>query len=157
MYVVGLAAFKSGDPLLSDFRGVPLVDTDVFLKGVDFETLTSGESAESAESVVVFPFNHGIVSLDAKPVVTVTTEPSVFAGKPPPCPDFSLVSEGTAVGKGYLVTIGTPAVPDILRLVFNVMGFQSLSGGTPVRVDYASRIEKRRKLTDGTHAVDESD
>lgn len=146
LYVVGVAAFKAGDPLLSDFRGVPLVDSDAFLKSVEFES----ESVESrTESRAVFPFNHGIVSLDAKPVVTVFTTPSAFAGTPAPCPDFSLVSEGTAVGKGYLVTIGTPEVPDILRLVFNALGFVTLPpGGAPVRVDYSARTEKRRKLVD---------
>jgi hypothetical protein len=90
------------------------------------------------------------VSLGTRPIVTVFTTASAFNGKTVPCPDFSLVSEGGAVGKGYFVTIGTRAMPDILRLVFNVMGCMALPGGAPLRVDYASvtmqRMEKRRKL-----------
>ena len=155
MYVVGAVAYKSGDPMLSDFRGVPLVDSDAFLKSVDFEEV--GGDLEMGEVVmedrVVFPFKHEIVSLGAKPVVTVFTTPSAFIGRPVPCPDFSLVSEGGAVGKGYFVTIGTKAIPDILRLVFNVMGCIAQPGNAPVRVDYAQRMEKRRKLTDGGSPV----
>lgn len=148
MYVVGAVAFKSGDPMLSDFRGVPLVDSDAFLKSVDFEDV-GGEMGEVVmEDRVVFPFKHEIVSLGAKPIVTVFTSASAFVGVPAPCPDFSLVSEGGAVGKGYLVTIGTRAIPDILRLVFNIMGCMAQPGNAPVRVDYTQRMEKRRRLTD---------
>ncbi len=102
------------------------------------------------EDRVVFPFKQEIVSLGTRPFVTVFTTPSAFNGKTAPCPDFSVVSEGAAVGKGYFVTIGTRAMPDILRVVFNVMGCMALPGGAPLRVDYASvamqRMEKRRKL-----------
>ena len=140
--------------MLSDFRGVPLVDSDAFLKSVDFGTISNPvEVLEGIKASVIFPFTQGIVSLNDSPIVTVFTEPSVFTGKPAPCPDFSLVSEGVDVGKGYLVTIGTPDTPDILRLVFNVLGFVAVShGGAAVRTDYASRVEKRRKLLDGSVA-----
>ncbi len=150
--MVGVASYKSGDPMLSDFRGVPLVDSDAFLKSVDFEDVGGDLEAGGVvmEDRVIFPFKHDIVSLGSKPIVTVFTQPSVFPGSAAPCPDFSLASEGVAVGKGYLVTIGTHAMPDILRLVFNVMGCLVLPGGAPVRVDYTSRMEKRRKLMDGS-------
>lgn len=152
MYVVGVVAYKSGDPMLSDFRGVPLVDSNTFLKSVDFEDVGGDLEVGGVvmEDRVVFPFKHEIVSLGTRPIVTVFTTPSAFNGKTAPCPDFSLVSEGAAVGKGYFVTIGTRAMPDILRVVFNVMGCMTLPGGAPLRVDYASvtmqRMEKRRKL-----------
>jgi hypothetical protein len=146
MYVVGVQAYKSGDPMLSDFRGVPLVDVDVFLKSVDFDDLES----VVMEDRVVFPFKHEISSLGARPIVTVFTNPLELTGKQPPCPDFSLVSEVSAVGKGYFVTIGTSEMPDILRTVFNVMGCMLMQGSPPVRMDYASavaaRMEKKRKL-----------
>ena len=153
--MVGVVAYKSGDPMLSDFRGVPLVDSDAFLRSVDFEDVGGDLEVGGVimEDRVVFPFKHEIVSLGAKPIVTVFTTPSAFTGKTVPCPDFSLVSEGGAVGKGYFVTIGTRAMPDILRLVFNVMGCMAVLGGAPVRVDYTSvtmqRMEKRRKLMGG--------
>ncbi len=152
MYVVGVQAYKTGDPMLSDFRGVPLVDVDVFLKSVDFEDIGGDLEVSGVvmEDRVVFPFKHEIVSLGARPIVTVFTVPVEFNGKIAPCPDFSLVSEDSTVSKGYLVTIGTRMIPDILRMVFNVMGCMSMPGGSPVRMDYASmvlkRMQKKRKL-----------
>ena len=156
MYVVGVQAYKSGDPMLSDFRGVPLVDSDVFLKSVDFEDVGGDLEVGGVvmEDRVVFPFKHEIVSLGGRSVVTVFTTPVESVGKPAPCPDFSLISEESTVGKGYLVTIGTKTIPDILRIVFNVKGCMAMPGGSPVRMDYASmmlmRSQKKRKLvTDG--------
>jgi hypothetical protein len=71
-------------------------------------------------------------------------------GLPAPCPDFSLLSEELSVGKGYSIAIGTKEIPDIVTLVFNVMGCMSSAAGTLVRLDYASqtakRLEKKRKL-----------
>ena len=68
LYVVGQQAYKKGDPALSDFRGVPLVDVDGFLKSVDFENV--GEDHELGgcvmEDRVVFPFKHEIVSIGAR-------------------------------------------------------------------------------------------
>jgi hypothetical protein len=152
MYVVGVSAYKNSDPMLSDFRGVPLVDVDTFLESVDFEDGETGGVV--MEDKVVFPFKHDIVSLKAKAVVTVFTSTVVSAGTPAPCPDFALVSEACAVAKGYVVTIGTRAMPDMFRFVFNVMGCSVMPGGTPVRMDYATaaleRSNKRRKtLGDG--------
>ena len=149
LYVVGQQAYKKGDPALSDFRGVPLVDVDAFLKSVDFEN--HGEDRELGACVmddrVVFPFKHEIVSIGARPIATVFTTPVEFVGKSTPCPDFSLISEESSVGKGYLVTIGTHEMPDILRMVFNVKGCTAMPGGSPVRVDYALvRAQRKRKI-----------
>ena len=141
---------KTKDPALGDFRGVPLVDVDLFLKSVDFEK--GEEEMVVMQDKVVFPFKHEIVGFGSgQPYVTVFTKPIVdVPGKPAPCPDFSLLSEDMAVGKGYLVTIGTKEFPDIVRLVFNVMGCMSSAAGTPVRLDYAAlmakRMEKKRRM-----------
>jgi hypothetical protein len=152
MYVVGTQGnySKSKDPALGDFRGVPLVDVDKFLKSVDFES-ADGEEVVMRDRVI-FPFRSEIVGFgDGVPCITVFTKPvlDVF-GKPAPCPDFSLLSEELSVGKGYTVTIGTKEIPDIVKVVFNVMGCMSSAAGTPVRLDYASqtakRLEKKRKL-----------
>lgn len=152
MYVVGMHNnySKTKDPLLGDFRGVPLVDVDQFLKSVDFaddEMVVMGDR-------VMFPFRHEIVGFgsgNSTPCVSVFTKPVVdVSGKSAPCPDFSLLSEEVAVGKGYLVTIGTKEYPDIIRAVFNVMGCMSSAAGTPVRLDYAAmmakRLQKKRRL-----------
>jgi hypothetical protein len=158
LYVVGLQAYKTGDPMLSDFRGVPLVDVDAFLKSVDFEDVGGDLEVGGVvmEDRVIFPFKHEIVSIGAKPIVTVFTNPVEFVGKPPPCPDFSLLSEESSVGKGYLVTVGTRAMPDILRMVFNVKGCMTMPGGSPVRMDYLlMRTQKKRKtMSSGDDAED---
>lgn len=148
---------KSKDPALGDFRGVPLVDVDQFLKCVDFEggvTATDGK--------VVFSFGSEIAGVGENPLVTVLTAPvKDVPGAIAPCPDFSLlVSEGLAVGKGYVVQIGTEELQDIVQVVLNVMGCMSSASGTPVRLDYASltakRLEKKRKtLTVGEGSGDE--
>ena len=163
LYVVGLQAYKTGDPMLSDFRGVPLVDVDAFLKSVDFEDVGGDLEVSGAvmEDRVIFPFKHEIVSIGARPIITVFTTPVEFIGKPAPCPDFSLVSEESSVGKGYLVTIGTRAMPDILRVVFNVKGCMTMPGGSPVRMDYASmmlaRAQKKRKLVGDEDEAEEGE
>ena len=137
---------ESKDPALGDFRGVPVVDVDKFLKSVDFED-SEGEMVVMRDRVV-FPFKSEIVGFgDGVPCITVFTKPvlDVF-GKPAPCPDFSLLSEELSVGKGYTVTIGTKEIPDIVKVIFNVMGCMSSASGNPVRLDYTKRLEKKRKL-----------
>ncbi len=159
MYVVCVSSYKTGDPMLSDFRGVPLVDVDGFLASVDFDREVDPSWVSGDK--IVFPFRHEIVSLESSSVVTVYKEPVVSGGSggsagsgdsagsgislfPVPCPDFSLVSEASPVVKGYLVTIGTKKIPDILRVVLNVMGCTFLPGGAPVRMDYMDRVKRRR-------------
>jgi hypothetical protein len=152
MYVVGVQSgySKTKDPALGDFRGVPMVDVDQFLRSVDFE-------AQEDEMVVmgdrvVFPFKHEIVGFgEARPCVTVYTKPVTdVQGKVAPCPDFSLLSEDLGVSKGYTVTIGTKEFPDIVKVVFNVMGCMASAAGSPVRLDYAAqmakRLQKKRKM-----------
>ena len=169
LYVVGCQAYKSGDPLLSDFKGVPLVDVDVFLNCVDFGSLLDVKLDASSAALledgrvigcdglvvedgqrIVFPFRHDIPSLGSKAFVTVHFPAlSVSTGVSPPCPDFSLLSEDSVVGKGYLVTIGTKIMPDVLRVVLNVLGCSS-SSGLMARMDYvtamAERAAKRRRI-----------
>ena len=152
MYVVSVQGnySKTKDPALGDFRGVPLVDVDQFLKSVDFEA--GEEEMVVMSDRIVFPFKCEVAGLgDAVPYVTVFTKPVLdVLAKPAPCPDFSLLSEELSIGKGYAVTIGTKAAPDIVRMTFNVMGCMSSAVGTPVRLDYAAltakRLEKKRKM-----------
>lgn len=166
MYVVCVSSYKTGDPMLSDFRGVPLVDVDGFLRSVEFGDI--GDIVDVVDVVdtcvkrvitkdaVAFPFKHEIVSLGGSAMVTVFKEPVVISGGPVPCPDFSLVSETSSVARGYLVTIGTKKMPDILRMVLNVMGCTVLPGGAPVRMDYSNmdRVKRRRLCNCGVGAVE---
>ena len=143
VYVVSVPSFKARDPALGDFLGVPIVDSDQFLRSVEFTA--DGEEGEVHEDKATFPFRHPIVDLSDRPIVTVLTTP-VFngSGPPAPCPDFALMSEMCSVRKGYLVMIGTEEAPEILRFVFNVMGCQFSPNGQPSRLDYLARLGKRK-------------
>ena len=145
MYVTSVPTFKSRDPALSDFLGVPMVDSNVFLKSVEIAPAEEGGEESSVDDKLVFPFKHEIVHFSAHPVVTVYTAPVFNAGGPPaPCPDFSLMSETCSVAKGYLVTIGKDDAPDVLKFVFNVMGCQFSPNKSSNRLDYAARGAKRK-------------
>lgn len=135
LYVVSTRTFKN-DIGLSDYRGVPLVDANRFLSCVSFE------EGEELEGEATFPLNFSIAGLE-KPFATVSVAPLSLDAAPAPCPDFSLLSEDCTVSKGYFLTIGTDAAPDILRLVFNVMGCQSQSSHQ--RLDYLQRAQRKRK------------
>lgn len=146
LYVTSVPTFKSRDPALSDFLGVPMVDSDGILKAVDIKASGSDEEGEVVEDKLVFPFGHEIVNFSAHPVVSVYTAPVYNAtGAPAPCPDFALMFEMCSVAKGYQVTIGKDDAPDVLKFVFNVMGCQFSPNKSSSRLDYASRGAAKRK------------
>ena len=139
VYVTSVPSFKSRDPALSDFMGVPVIDSEQFLKGIEFE------EGEELQDKSTFPFGHPIVSLSDSPNISVLNTPMFNAtGPPAPCPDFALMSEVCSVSKGYLITVGSEDAPDVLRVVFNVMGCQFSPNGSPSRLDYAARLGKRK-------------
>ena len=142
LYVISVPTFKSRDPALSDFLGVPMVDSDAFLKSVD---IRQGEEGEVISDKLVFLFKHEIVNFSAQPIVSVYTAPVFNAvGSPAPCPDFALMFEMCSVAKGYLVTIGKEGAPDVLKFVFNVMGCQFSPNNSSNRLDYTARGAKRK-------------
>lgn len=66
VYAVCCRFFKTGDPNLGDFKGVPLVDVDIFLKSVDFDQPVEEDgdnTADIMEDKVIFPFGHEICNL----------------------------------------------------------------------------------------------
>ena len=155
VYVVSVPSFKSRDPALSDFLGVPIIDSNQFLKSIEFG---SAEDGEVTDDRAVFPFRHPIVNLSDRPIVTVLTAPVFNATGPSAlCPDFALMSEVCAVSKGYLVTIGTEDMPEVLRVVFNAMGCQFSPNGTPSRLDYAARLGKRKAGPGAAGSPEEGD
>lgn len=158
VYVTSVSSFKARDPALGDFMGVPMVDSDQFLKSIEFTPRDGADSGEAPEDKATFQFQHEIVNLSDKPVVTVYTS-AVFnpTGEPAPCPDFALMSEMCLVNKGYVVTIGRDDAPDILRFVFNVMGCQFSPNGAPSRLDYSARLGKRKAASDGAQTPEEGD
>ena len=142
LYVTSVPTFKTRDPALSDFLGVPMVDSDEFLRSID---MRQGEEGEVIDDKMMFLFKHEIVHFSPNPIVTVYTTP-VFnsGGVPAPCPDFALMFEMCSVAKGYLVTIGKEDTPDVLKFVFNVMGCQFSPNKSSNRLDYAARGAKRK-------------
>ena len=142
LYVTSVPTFKSRDPALSDFLGVPMVDSDGFLKSIDIK---QGEEGEMPDDKLVFLFKHEIVNFSPQPIVTVYTAPVFNAvGPPAPCPDFALMFDMCSVAKGYLVTVGKDSAPDVLKFVFNVMGCQFSPNKSSSRLDYAARGGKRK-------------
>ena len=135
LYVVSTHLYKS-DAALSDFRGVPLVDSNQFLSCVNF-------SEDAYPTEAVFPLPYTIAGLE-KPLLTVTTAPISIHAAPAPCPDFALLFEDCTISKGYLFSIGTVEAPEVLRMVFNIMGCQA-QGGPLQRLDYLERAQKKRK------------
>jgi len=158
VYVTSVPTFKARDPAMSDFLGVPIVDSDQFLKSVEFPGALAVEDGELVEDRVTFPFRHEIVTLSERPVVTVVTS-AVFnaTGPPAPCPDFALMSEVCSVKKGYIVSIGRDDAPDILRFIFNVTGCQFSPNGCPSRLDYVARLGKRKALCSGAQTPEDGD
>lgn len=145
LYVTSVPTFKSRDPALSDFLGVPMVDSNGLLKSVDIAPAEEGEEDASVDDKLGFPFKHEIVNFSSQPIVTVYTAPVFNAGgSPAPCPDFALMSEMCSVAKGYLVTIGKEDAPDVLKFVFNVMGCQFSPNKSSSRLDYTARCAKRK-------------
>jgi hypothetical protein len=159
--------YKVGDPNQGDFKGVPLVDSEKFLKCVEYAALgrlTSG--AEATPPNVVFPFGTRFAELSEDPILTLWTQPvsnpevgivvnRETVGKfddsqphpsPPPCPDFALMSEGFYVKRGYSLTIGESQMPEIVRLIFNAMGNQTYTKSSLERVDYRARAMKRKAM-----------
>jgi hypothetical protein len=142
LYVSSVPSFKSRDPALSDFLGVPMVDSDGLLRSVE---IVPGEDGEVVDDKLVQLFRHEIVNFSSQPVVTVYTAPVFNADGPPaPCPDFALMFEMCSVAKGYLVTIGKEGAMDALKFVFNVMGCQFSPNKSSSRLDYSARVAKRK-------------
>ena len=93
MYIVNQQAYKSGDPLQGDFKGVPLIDSEKFLSGVDFSSyipvpgrgarvndeLEDGEEDEDEREVSLprasFPFGFEVAGLSDNLSISVFINP----------------------------------------------------------------------------------
>jgi len=132
LYVVSVRNFRS-EVALSDYRGVPMVDANEFLRPVEF----------GPEFPSVFPFGHAIEGLDPLQIA-VDPNPTLHSGAPPPCPDFALLAQGHTVARGYHVSIGTELAPDILSFVFNALGCPNPNSAAFQRLNYIERAKKRK-------------
>ena len=152
--------YNKQESALSQFRGVPLVDTAAFL-----EPVREGE-LETSDTSVVFPatwrvphdpylqsigFRVGTIpKTQVENEVNPSDESTMFL--PPPCPDMPIVSPGCAFDRGYKVVVGNPGSggPDsndayyVLAIYFNAAPSRSqLGGGSGHTTEY-----KRIKLDD---------
>jgi len=136
LYVVSARSYKQDE--LSDFRGVPLVDVDAFLKPVAFQ---DGDAPKTA----AFPAPFSVAGLEPLSIFVATAPVLDQAGPASPCEDFSLVARTARLTKGYHVSVGTLAMPDLLTFAFNAAGCPSASARAFQRLDYAQRVGGKRK------------
>ena len=145
VYIASVQNYKTGDANLSDYRGVPLIDVDQFLRDVKPDDATRNKLS--------FPSSFAVAGMDSL-LFTLRTGPVSSNGPLPALTDFALLREDTAVTRGYLVTIGTAELPDIVRFVFNATGCLAGVGGLQ-RVDYAQRVHLKRKVITEEKSEDE--
>ena len=122
MLVVRDEWFSKGDPALSEYRGVILIDSDAFL---DHVTHKSFASLDDGESEITFPvpwqlgdLSSLVIAVNPEPVNNLSTGDTPFK---PECPDFMLVDPRVNFERGYHVTIKDQTDDEaILQFVFNV-------------------------------------
>lgn len=135
-YVVSARSYKQDEA--GEFRGVPLVDVDEFLRPVQFTEETGAG---------VFPAPFTVAGLDPLQIevttVPVTRSPPLALA--PPCEDFSIISRASRITRAYYVAIGTLSHPEILAFAFNATGCPSASTLSFQRLDYAQRGLKRKE------------
>jgi len=116
-----------------------LVDVNEFLKPVVFQDTPE----DGYPKIAHFPVDYNVTGLEALSI-SVDTKPVLeVQGTPPPCLDFSLVGEDAMLTRGYRVSIGTQAVPDVLSFVFNAMGCPSVNSLAFQRLDYTQRAKRK--------------
>ena len=100
------------DPTYSEYRGVPIVDTDKLLSFVDVQG--------HYEDGEVLNFDLGF-ELDTlkNPTAALTIEPAATAGAPPTCPDFILHSGAVESAHAYALTFGDEEDPDIATVYYS--------------------------------------
>ena len=97
-----------------EFRGVPLVNTDVLLDFVDIN------QEDGDKTVLNIPFE---VPNMTHAQLTVSHSADRFDGIfIPPCGDFVLSSDGAIIDRGYKLWVGSEANPSFMPLLFKSSG-----------------------------------
>ena len=100
------------DPTYSEYRGVPIVDTEKLLSFVDLRGhCEDGEAFQ-------FPLGFELEGLQ-NPTAALTPEPTATDGDAPACPDFILHSGGVASARAYALTFGDADDPDIATVYYS--------------------------------------
>jgi hypothetical protein len=108
--------------VLSQFRGVALVDCAAFLAPVQEGELATGEAAVTFRADWKVPHDPKLQSVAIRVATTPkehedgeVCDEDVFGVKwfeTPPCPDMPLVSPACAFSRGYRVLVGNPGAED---------------------------------------------
>ncbi len=114
--------YNRQEPMLSQFRGVPLVDCAAFLAPVQEGELAAGEATVTFRADWKVPHDPKLQQVALRVETTPTVHEDgevcneeVFGVKwfaTPPCPDMPLVSPACAFAKGYRVLVGNPGAED---------------------------------------------
>ncbi len=99
----------------SEFRGVPLINTDALLDFVDI-------NQESGEPYTTLNFPFEVPNMTGAQL-TVNHEPERFDGTfVPPCGDFVLSSDAAVIERGYKLSVGCEANPGFMPIIFKSTG-----------------------------------
>ena len=142
--------FSKTDPALSDYRGVILIDSGVFLEYVDSHAFLM---LDEGETEMGFPLPYNLAELNSL-VISVDTQSTESAadramtGASIPCPDFALIEPACPFERGYHVFIKDQRDDEIiLDVVYNVSSRAPLGSliGAPL---LGRRASYKRKLDD---------
>jgi hypothetical protein len=144
MFVTFNDYYNKEESVLSQFRGVPLVDCASFLTPVQEGELETQEEAVTFPADWRVPHDPQLQSVAIR-VGTIPREQeegelSAEDNKhyaPPPCPDMPLVSPSCSFGRGYRVLVGNPGSGDqdaddayyVLEAYFNAGRAAGAGGG----------------------------
>ena len=112
--------FSKADPALSEYRGVILVDSEVFLKHIDHNSFPMIEDGQTEigfrTDFNLGPLNNLVLQVDLEPFSNkASTAPE------PMCPDFPLVDPQVRFDRGYNVCLKDQTDDGvILDLIYNV-------------------------------------
>ena len=138
-----------GDPALSAYRGVPLVDTAAFLRHIDSTRLGS-ESIERGESEVAFKLPHSLGPVQS---LCLTLDLSLFSNTDSEAPqvsskDLSLCCVDMAYSKGYLLTLRDSTDDEVLLELIYTPGGKASAGGRAGATLLGRRGDYKRKHDD---------
>jgi hypothetical protein len=107
--------YTRGDKDLTEFRGVPLVDTDMLLDFVDVNL-----SGEETCTKLTLPFD--MPNFEGASLLINHTPERVDGNDSITAPDFVLCSGNTAVDRAYRLWIGNESKPMMMSLLFRSLG-----------------------------------
>ena len=120
MLVIHDEWYPKADPALSEYRGVILIDSAVFLEYVDHTVFTN---IEDGQTEIGFRLGYSLGDLNSL-VMQVDFEPfsnKILTAPEPTCPDFVILEPHLKFEKGYNVCIKDQTNDEIiLNMIYNV-------------------------------------